>query len=114
MSHLFGLARCTVFCIVKDTCQAIVDILLPKYISFPEGKKLKETVQGFHDRWGIPQCAGLIDGFHIPVTPPSLNHTDYYNRKGWYSVILQAVVDQNYLFTDICVDWPAVCMMHVY
>ena len=52
------------------------------------------------------QSAGAIDGCHIPVRPPVLNHTDYYNRKGWYSVILQAVVDDKYLFAGpvVCID----------
>ena len=49
------------------------------------------------------QSAGAIDG---SVRPPALNHTDYYNRKGWYSVILQAVVDDKYLFRDVMVGWP--------
>ena len=49
------------------------------------------------------QRAGAINGSHVPVTPPALNHTDYYNRKGWYSVLIQAVVDHKYLFRDICV-----------
>ena len=106
VGHLFGLARCTVCCIVNQTCRAIVKKLLQRYIRFPSGDKLKETVQGFLDRWAFPQCAGSIDGSHIPVRPPSLNHTDYYNRKGSYSVVLQAVVDHSYLFTDIYVGWP--------
>ena len=103
VAHLFGVARCTVCCIVKDTCEAIVKILLPKYISFPVGMKLKETVKGFLERWGLPQCAGAIDGSHVPVRPLTLNHTDYYNRKGFYSILVQAVVDHNYLFTDLCI-----------
>ena len=52
------------------------------------------------------QCAGAIDGSHIPVRPPALSHTDYYNRKRWHSIILQAVVDHEYLFRDINVGWP--------
>ena len=63
-------------------------------------------MSGFKEKLGIPQCAGSIDGSHIPITPPAMNHTDYYNRKGWYSVLLQAVVDHNYLFRDLCIGWP--------
>ena len=37
----------------------------------------------------------------MPVCVPLLNHTDYYNRKGWYLVIVQAVVDHWYRFIDI-------------
>ena len=76
---------------------------------------MDETVKGFLDNWGIPQCVGAIDGSHIPVKPPSMNHTDYYNRKGWYSILVQAVVDVNYLFTDLNVGWPrSVHDAHVY
>ena len=35
-----------------------------------------------------------------------MNHTDYYNRKGWYSMLVQAIVDHNYLFRDLCIGWP--------
>ena len=30
---------------------------------------------------------------------------DYFNRKGFYSIVLQAVIDHNKKFLDICVGW---------
>ena len=106
VAHLFGIARCTVCVVVHETCTAIIQKLMPLYISFPTGDKVSEVVRGFKEKWGFPQCVGSVDGSHIPVTPPSMNHTDYYNRKGWYSIVVQAVVDHNYLFRNICVGWP--------
>ena len=106
IGHLFGVARCTVCVVVHETCKAIVTALLAMYIKFPQGEQLRRTVEGFRSQWGMIQCAGAVDGCHIPVMPPASNHTDFYNRKGWYSIILQAVVDDKYLFTDICVGWP--------
>lgn len=106
IGHLFGVARCTVCVIVHDTCQAIITKLLKKYIQFPVGEQLTQVVDGFKSKWGMIQCGGSIDGCHIPVKPPALNHTDYYNRKGWYSIILQGVVDHEYLFRDVYVGWP--------
>ena len=56
MGHIFSLARCTVYRIVHDICRDIVKVLLLKYIHFPIGDCLKDTVQGFLDKLGIPQC----------------------------------------------------------
>eukprot|EP00118_Oscarella_pearsei_P022072 m.251670 g.251670 ORF g.251670 m.251670 type:complete len:303 (+) comp40338_c0_seq3:519-1427(+) len=103
IAYLFGVGKSTVCSIINETCRAIVAALLQEYISFPAGPALQEIVSGFSH---MPQCAGAIDGSHIPITPPALNHTDYYNRKGWYSVIIQAVVDHQYRFLDVCIGWP--------
>ena len=85
---------------------AIVHCLLSTNINFPVGESLKSVVDGFFTKWSVPQCAGTIGSSHIANKPPLLNHTDYYNCKGWYSILFQAVVDHNYLFRDICVGWP--------
>ena len=78
IAHLFGVACCTVCVIVHDTCKAIVDVLLKTCIKFPQGDELCDVVEGFRIKWGMIQCAGAIDGSHVPILPPALNHTDYY------------------------------------
>lgn len=106
ISHLFGLSRSAVCLILHDNCKAIVKVLQRKYMQFPRGERLQEVVNGFKSKLGMIQCCGAIDGSHIPVMPPALHHTDYYNRKGWYSIILQGIVDHNYLFENIYIGWP--------
>lgn len=54
----------------------------------------------------MPQCIGAIDGSHIPVSPPSAYHTDYYNHMGLYSSLIQTVIDYRCCFRDIYAGWP--------
>lgn len=63
-------------------------------------------MDGFKHHWGFPQTVGAIDGTHIPILQPQQGAADYYNRKGYYSVIMQAVVDFRGLFMDVNIGWP--------
>ena len=47
-----------------------------------------------------------IDGTHIPNIAPQQYHSDYFNRKGWHSVVMQGIVDHSYQFTDVLIGWP--------
>lgn len=106
LSNLFGLGKSTVCTIVLETSQVIALKLLPKYVAIPEGEGLKEVVKGFEDLWGFPQAAGAIDGSHIPIMKPHESASDYYNRKGFYSIIVQALVDHKGRFMDVYIGWP--------
>ena len=70
--HLFGVARCTVCVIVHDTCAAIVAVLQSSYIKFPTANDLQYIIDGFYTKWGMVQCAGAIDGCHVPVQTSSI------------------------------------------
>lgn len=105
ISCLFGVGISTVCTLVHEVTQALLDALYHRFISLPQGQRLDDTIAGFLRR-GYPQCAGAIDGTHIPIIAPTDNPADYHNRKGWHSIILQAVVDHNYCFTDVFIGWP--------
>jgi hypothetical protein len=49
---------------------------------------------------------GAEDGTHIPILAPNKNHTDDINRKGFHSVLMQAVIYCNYIFRDVVIGWP--------
>ena len=106
IGHLFGVSKSTVCIVTKEVCAAIVDVLLPKYVKFPNGESLKEVVDGFKHKFGFPQCAGAVDGTHIPIISPEEYPADYFNRKGWHSIVMQGTVSHLGQFVDIYVGWP--------
>ena len=67
---------------------------------------MEQSVNLFYKYHGFPQCLGVIDGTHVNIKQPLENHTDYTNRKGHYSLNIQAVCDYRYCFTDIVIKWP--------
>ena len=85
------MSKSTVCVVTKQVCSSIVDRLLPEYIQIPTGAALSEDVEGFKVNHGFPQCVGAVDDTHIPIISPQDCPTDYYNRKGWHSIVLQVV-----------------------
>lgn len=53
----------------------------------------------FEEISGFPNVIGAIDGSHIRIRAPKTDSVSYINRKGDYSIILQAVCDFNCMFT---------------
>ncbi|XP_074840796.1 glucocorticoid-induced transcript 1 protein isoform X4 [Carettochelys insculpta] len=56
---------------------------------------------------GFPNCFGALDGTHIPIRAPHHSGGRYLNRKGYHSVVLQALVDSRGRFQYIYVGWPS-------
>lgn len=107
IASLFGVGRSTVGEIVLDTCDAIANHLLTRYVCVPsDPADLHDIVDGFRLCWGFPQTIGAIDGTHVPILRPKESAADYFNRKSFYSVIMQALVDYRGLFMDINIGWP--------
>ena len=109
ISALFGIGCSTVCTIVIETCEVLSEHLFHKYVYIPTGEGLQKVVDGFQSRWGFPQAIGAIDGSHIPIIKPCHCPSDYYNRKGFYSIIVQGLVDHTGKFLDAYIGWPGKC-----
>ena len=106
IANLFGVGKSTVHKCIHDVCTAMAENILDKYVKLPADDDLQHVIDGFDNTWGFPNCAGAVDGTHIQIITPESARGEYVNRKGWYSIILQAVRDHNYIIIDMNVGWP--------
>ena len=92
----------TVSTIVTETNNAIHQVFKENYLLAPHTKEewLKIS-QEFEENWNMPHTIGCIDGKHICIVCSKLTGTQYYNYKGFVSIVLMAVCDANYCFTMI-------------
>ncbi|CAH2006129.1 unnamed protein product [Acanthoscelides obtectus] len=51
--------------------------------------------------WQFENCLGAVDGKHIAIKQPPGSGSYYYNYKGFFSVVLFAIVNANYEFTYV-------------
>jgi hypothetical protein len=105
LAEKYDISKSTAWMFVRKVCTLLVD-LSPNYIRWPTGHKIQETIERFKKRQGFPGVLGAIDGSHIPVTPTLKQQTAYCNRNRYHSIILQAVCDADYMFTDVFTGYP--------
>uniref|UniRef100_H2YLL6 DDE Tnp4 domain-containing protein n=1 Tax=Ciona savignyi TaxID=51511 RepID=H2YLL6_CIOSA len=89
-----------------EVCDAVITELMPKVIKFPSKNEIPEKALSFSIDKGMPNCVGAIDGCHIAIPKPAINGEDYWNRKSFYSINMQAIVDHHGRFLDVNIGWP--------
>ncbi|XP_042149020.1 protein ALP1-like [Ixodes scapularis] len=109
VATLFGIGRSTVNELYREFCETIVAVLEPEWVKLMTPKELPEHIREFQAALEFPQGVGALDGCHFPVSPPQENASDYHNYKGWYSIILLALVDHRYRFRYVNVGAPGRC-----
>ncbi|XP_055377139.1 putative nuclease HARBI1 [Condylostylus longicornis] len=75
-------------------------------IKWPNHEQHNVIINNFNRNKKFPNIAGAVDGTHIKIVPPTLEQKSYYNRKGFYSILMQAICDSNFRFLDVFIGWP--------
>lgn len=103
---LFGISQSTISRVVKRVSHALAS-RYREVIQFPQGNNLRQVKRGFMDIGRIPGVVGAIDCTHIPIQSPRGRNTEVYrNRKGFFSINVQAICDHECNFTNIVARCP--------
>uniref|UniRef100_A0A2P2QT00 DDE Tnp4 domain-containing protein n=1 Tax=Rhizophora mucronata TaxID=61149 RepID=A0A2P2QT00_RHIMU len=113
VSKRFGLGISTCHKLVLEVCLAIRNVLMPKYLQWPDDDGLSKLKNEFESISDIPNVVGSMYTTHIPIIAPKISVAAYFNKrhternqKTSYSITLQGVVDPKGVFTDVCIGWP--------
>ena len=85
----------------------IMSALGQAFVSWPIGISEKgESATSFERICGLEGVIGVIDGCHIRIQKPPIRGEDYKNRRNYYSVLLQGIVDAEGRFINVFAGVP--------
>jgi hypothetical protein len=103
-ANAFGIACSITSEVIRRVTKAISIHLGPQTIQLPQTEiEVMEKVSPCFSSTSMP---GAVDGTQVEIVQPPCNSTDDINRKGKYSLNVQACCDHRYIFMDGCVKWP--------
>ena len=88
----------TISFIVKETCQAIWDVLAPEFLPHPTEDGWKAIAEKFMRKTQFPNCLGAVDGKHVHIKAPPRSGSLFRNYKHGFSIILMAIADADCKF----------------
>ncbi|KAG0411109.1 hypothetical protein HPB47_011750 [Ixodes persulcatus] len=109
VATLFSTSRSSVNELYRVFSETIVAVPEPEWVKLMTPKELPEHIREFQAALEFPIGVGALDGCHLPVSSPQENASDYHNYKGWYSIILLALVNHRYKFRYVNVGAPGWC-----
>lgn len=101
MAFSFRMGKTTVSNIISEISEYLWESLYRIHMPIPTQKDFQQIAKDFYEIWNFPNCVGALDGKHIRMRCPSNSGSMFFNYKGFFSIVLQALVDANYKFINI-------------
>lgn len=93
LSHAYRVSVPYISRNVPKMCDTISRVL-QNFTTSPKTREEWETIEaGFRQQWNFPHVLGAVDGKHISILKPKSSGSQFYNYKGYFSVILLAACD---------------------
>ncbi|XP_060556342.1 uncharacterized protein LOC132717007 [Ruditapes philippinarum] len=74
--------------------------VLPAVVTAEQWQQIADD---FRTKWNFPHVCGALDGKHVRIKNPKNSGSLFYNYKGFFSIILLALVDAYYKFIWVSV-----------
>ncbi|XP_078491756.1 uncharacterized protein LOC144747572 [Ciona intestinalis] len=94
----FRVGHTTVGMIIRECCSVLWECLVPIVLRPPTAEDWLQIADDFQKFWQCSNCIGAIDGKHIRIKAPPNSGTEFYNYKGFFSIVLLAICDAHYRF----------------
>ena len=106
VGDLAGVSTSTV-CRVLHLVSGVIAMCARDDVMLPASREERAaTMLDFHALAGFPGVLGAIDCTHIPIqSPGGVNSELYRNRKGYFSLNVQGVVNSHLLFENVVARW---------
>jgi hypothetical protein len=105
MQYAWRVPHNTISVVVREVVRAIIEEYTDELLFCPTTEQgWRDLADQWYQRWNFPHTVGAIDGKHVACKAPRNSGSEFYNYKGFYSVILFAMVDADYKFTYIDVS----------
>ena len=94
LKYQFRVHETTIGQFIVPVCEAIYKVLKPDYMKCPTTKgEWESIIRETELRWQYPNCFAAADGKHIGIICPKQSGSEFFNYKGFFSVVLLAFVD---------------------
>ena len=95
----FRVPHNTISLLVREVCESIVEEFQCEVILTPTClDDWKHIAERFSTKWQFHHCLGALDGKHVAIKCPPESGSVYHNYRGFFSIILLALVDADYKF----------------